>query len=80
MTRDGLVDGAPLPVRKPVSAAGSRILICVQARDSPDSLENLSAKVRHTRQQKPKDGDTPQAEPVEDADASPLEDSQPGAP
>ena len=50
-----------------------------QARDSPDSLEDLSAKARHTRQQRPKDGDVPQAEPVEDADASPLEDLQPEA-
>ena len=79
MTRDGLVERGAASGEETRISGREQDFDLRQARDSPDSLEDLSAKARHTRQQKPKDGDTPQAEPVEDADASPLEDSQPGA-
>ena len=77
MTRDGLVERGAASGEETRISGREQDFDLRQARDSPDSLEDLSAKARHTRQQRPKDGDAPQAEPVEDADASPLEDSQP---
>ena len=79
MTRDGLVERGAASGEETRISGREQDFDLRQARDSPDSLEDLSAKARHTRQQRPKDGDTPQAEPVEDADASPLENSQPEA-
>ncbi len=79
MTRDGLVERGAASGEENRISGREQDFDLRQARDSPDSLEDLSAKARHTRQQRPKDGDVPQAEPVEDADASPLEDSQPEA-
>lgn len=77
MTRDGLVERGAASGEETRISGREQDFDLRQARDSPDSLENLSAKARHTRQQRPKDGNAPQAEPVEDADASPLEDLQP---
>ena len=77
MTRDGLVERGAASGEETRISGREQDFDLRQARDSPDSLEDLSAKARHTRQQRPKDGDAPQAEPVEDADASPLEDLQP---
>ena len=77
MTRDGLVERGAASGEETRISGREQDFDLRQARDSPDSLEDLSAKARHTRQQRPKDGDAPQAEPVEEADASPLEDSQP---
>ena len=73
MTRDGLVERGAASGEETRISGREQDFDLRQARDSPDSLEDLSAKARHTRQQRPKDGDVPQAEPVEDADASPLE-------
>ena len=77
MTRDGLVERGAASGEETRISGREQDFDLRQARDSPDSLEDLSAKARHTRQQRPKDGDTPQAEPVENEDASPLEDSRP---
>jgi len=77
MTRDGLVERGAASGEETRISGREQDFDLRQARDSPDSLEDLSAKARHTRQQRPKDGEAPQTEPVEDADASPLEDSQP---
>ena len=79
MTRDGLVERGAASGEETRISGREQDFDLRQARDSPDSLENLSAKARHTRQQRPKDGDASQVEPVEDADASPLEDLQPEA-
>ena len=77
MTRDGLVERGAASGEETRISGREQDFDLRQARDSPDSLEDLSAKARHTRQQKQKDGDNPQAEPVENGEASPLEDSQP---
>ena len=77
MTRDGLVERGAASGEETRISGREQDFDLRQARDSPDSLEDLSAKARHTRQQRPKDGDASQVEPVEDVDASPLEDSQP---
>lgn len=77
MTRDGLVERGAASGEETRISGREQDFDLRQARDSPDSLEDLSAKARHTRQQRPKDGDTPQAEPVENGEASPLEDSRP---
>ena len=79
ITRDWLVERGAASGEETRISGREQDFDLRQARDSPDSLEDLSAKARHTRQQRPKDGDVPQAEPVEDADASPLEDLQPEA-
>ena len=79
MTRDGLVERGAASGEETRISGREQDFDLRQARDSPDSLEDLSAKARHTRQQKQKDGDNPQAEPVENGEASPLEDSQPQA-
>ena len=76
MTRDGLVERGAASGEETRISGREQDFDLRQARDSPDSLEDLSAKARHTRQQRPKNGDAPQIEPVEDADASPLEDLQ----
>ena len=75
MTRDGLVERGAASGEETRISGREQDFDLRQARDSPDSLEDLSAKARHTRQQKQKDGDNPQAEPVENGEASPLEDS-----
>lgn len=74
MTRDGLVERGAASGEETRISGREQDFDLRQARDSPDSLEDLSVKARHTRQQRPKNGDAPQIEPVEDADASPLED------
>ena len=79
MTRDGLVERGAASGEETRISGREQDFDLRQARDSPDSLEDLSVKARHTRQQKQKDGDNPQAEPVENGEASPLEDSQPQA-
>ena len=79
MTRDGLVERGAASGEETRISGREQDFDLRQARDSPDSLEDLSAKARHTRQQRPKDGDIPQAEPVENGEASPLEDSRPQA-
>lgn len=79
MTRDGLVERGAASGEETRISGREQDFDLRQARDSPDSLEDLSVKARHTRQQRPKNGDAPQIEPVEDADASPLEDLQPEA-
>ena len=79
MTRDGLVERGAASGEETRISGREQDFDLRQARDSPDSLEDLSAKARHTRQQRPKDGGTPQAEPVENGEASPLEDSRPQA-
>ena len=76
MTRDGLVERGAASGEETRISGREQDFDLRQARDSPDSLEDLSVKARHTRQQRPKNGDAPQIEPVEDADASPLEDLQ----
>lgn len=72
MTRDGLVERGAASGEETRISGREQDFDLRQARDSPDSLEDLSAKARHTRQQRPKDGDTPQAEPVENGEASPF--------
>ena len=59
MTRDGLVERGAASGEETRISGREQDFDLRQARDSPDSLEDLSAKARHTRQQRPKDGDTP---------------------
>ena len=63
MTRDGLVERGAASGEETRISGREQDFDLRQARDSPDSLENLSAKARHTRQQRPKNGDAPQIEP-----------------
>ncbi len=80
MTRDGLVEQGRRFRRENRISSREQDFDLRQARDSPDFLEDLSAKARHTRQQRPKDGDNPQAGAGGgNGDAPPLEDSQPQA-
>ncbi|MFQ9015256.1 MAG: hypothetical protein ACLR6S_15085 [Lacrimispora saccharolytica] len=76
MTRDGLVERGAASGEETRISSREQDFDLRQARDSPDFLEDLSVKARHARQQRPQDGDNPQAEPVENGDASPLEDSR----
>ena len=64
MTRDGLVERGAASGEETRISGREQDFDLRQARDSPDSLEDLSAKARHTRQQRPKDGDASQVEPV----------------
>ena len=62
MTRDGLVERGAASGEETRISGREQDFDLRQARDSPDSLEDLSAKARHTRQQRPKDGDAARRE------------------
>ena len=61
MTRDGLVERGAASGEETRISGGEEDFDVRQARGSPDSVEGLSAKARHTRQQMPTGGVEAQA-------------------